>query len=360
MKKIFLATIISGMLLAVAPTVLAANLVENGGFEEPVVTDSAQWDIFPDGTTGLGWTVEWRSDIPTYWPNPGNWDRPDPALQELHRGVNGWLPQEGDQYAELDTDWDGPGGGLNGEPASVKIYQDLPTGAGCQYDLIFYFSPRPGTPADDNVLEVMWDGTILETISRAGSSINDWSEYTYTVTASGATTRLEFTDLGTANSLGTFLDNVIVEEISCPCPPPKPGQVNVGNKAIVLNRVTAVSDTGGNKIVDVAKYGGRSNGNNTINTGDATAEAGTINVVNSNLNEGCCGRKQINVDNFAMVGNTVTATSSTGGNKIVDVAKYGGRNGGDNRINTGNATTEVGVINIVNSNINRSVVPAID
>lgn len=29
---------------------------------------------------------------------------------------------EGDHYAELDTDWDSPGGAVNGEPDSVNIY----------------------------------------------------------------------------------------------------------------------------------------------------------------------------------------------------------------------------------------------
>ena len=56
-----------------------SNLIENGGFEIPEVTDSAKWDIFPDGTTGLGWTVEWESTGVSY----GGQTRPATALLEL-------------------------------------------------------------------------------------------------------------------------------------------------------------------------------------------------------------------------------------------------------------------------------------
>lgn len=188
------------------------NLIANGGFEAPIVTDAAQWDIFPDDTPGLGWTVEWRGDIPAYWPNPTQWDRPDPALKELHHGVLG-PAFEGFQYAELDTDWYGPGHPQNGEPASVKIYQDIPTTAGNKYQLSFAFSPRPNTAADNNKLEVKWDGVVEDTIGPvAGVGSNNWTVYTYEVTASSNMTRVEFTDLGTADSLGTFLDDVKLVE----------------------------------------------------------------------------------------------------------------------------------------------------
>jgi hypothetical protein len=348
MKKIFLVPFLAMLLafggLFVQSVSAVTNLVVNGSFEEPVVTDTAQWDIFESGTTGLGWTVEWRSDIPT---SDGIYTRPDPALQELHAGVNGWLPQEGSQYAELDTDWYGPGHPQNNEPASVKIYQDLPTGAGCEYNLTFYFSPRPGTPAGDNILEVSWDGTLIDSISRAGNSNTDWTYHAYTLNATGSTTRLEFADGGTANSLGTFLDNVIVEEVSCPEPTK---QINIGNIAILSNDVTAVAKTGGNIINDSDK------GDNTIWTGDASAYAGVFNTVNSNIVRGCCdsSSKQVNIRNFAMVNNDVTAVAKTGGNEINDgggdqVFYRWGRTG-NNNIWTGNASAFSEVVNQINSN----------
>ena len=183
----------------------AEELVINGSFETPVVPDG--WDIFPSGTAGLGWTVEWRGDILANW---GGYSRPDPALIELHRGVLG-PAQEGEQYTELDADWDGPGGSLSGEPASVKIYQDIPTIPGLTYNIKFYFSPRPDTTAVNNILEFSWDGDVEDTIGGAGSGSIVWSEHIYNFTASGNTTRLQFTDLGIADGLGTFLDDVSVK-----------------------------------------------------------------------------------------------------------------------------------------------------
>ena len=180
----------------------AEELVVNGSFEVPIVSDS--WNIFPSGTDRLGWTVEWRGDIPDNW---GGYPRPEPALIEFHRGVLG-PAQEGVQYAELDGDWYGPGHSQSGEPASVRIYQDIPTIPGLTYNIKFYFSPRPDTNQANNQLEFSWDGNVKDVIDGAGGGSIVWSEHIYNFTASGNITRLQFTDLGTADSLGTFLDNV--------------------------------------------------------------------------------------------------------------------------------------------------------
>lgn len=296
MKKIFL-LIISIMLVSVAQSSLAAptNLVVNGGFEQPVVGAPQLWDIYSSGYSGLGWTIEWRSDIPA---NYGNLVRPNPALQELQRGVNGWLPQEGAQYAELDTDWDGPTGSVNGEPASVLIYQDISTKCNCKYELKFYFSPRPGTPAEDNTLEISWGGNVIDTISQSGGSQTSWTEYTYTLNAAGSVTRLQFTDLGTANSLGTFLDNVSVIKTSCErirlncC-----GDIEVENDNFskINNTVITVAGTGNNTVSggnggeggDVTGAGiGGNGGDGTggmVITGNAGSISRVINVSNINI-----------------------------------------------------------------------------
>ena len=175
------------------------ELVTNGGFENPVVEHSAKWNIF---NAVPGWMIEWM---------PGSGDSYDPML-ELHRGVNGWLPQEGDQYAELDTDWDGPDAddSIPNEAASTKIYQDLDTVPGWLYSVSFYFSPRPDTDEANNQLDFSWDGDPKDTISAAGNGQTDWDSYSYQFGASGDTTRLQFADSGNSDSLGTFLDNVSV------------------------------------------------------------------------------------------------------------------------------------------------------
>ncbi|OGG48499.1 hypothetical protein A2678_03300 [Candidatus Kaiserbacteria bacterium RIFCSPHIGHO2_01_FULL_53_31] len=298
-------------LFSSAATAHAANVVVNGDFEAPVVGAPQLWDVFVTAAVS-GWTIEWMDPTPAA-------GKPTDANLELHRGVNGWLPQLGDQYAELDTDWDGPTGSINNEAASVRIYQDVPTTAGCTYALSFWFSPRPGTPASDNVLAAFWDGTQQGAdITAAGGSQTSWTQYSSNVVASGATTRIQFEDHGTANSLGTFLDNVSVDEVSCPPPPPPPCEhenvccsgdvvVHNSNHAKVINSTSASASTGGNVAggseggrggrsgkAEVENGGGNSanSGNGgaggdgaaggLIQTGNAGASAGTLNIVNTN------------------------------------------------------------------------------
>jgi len=184
------------------------NIVVNGGFEEPLVTVEKNWNIFSSEEIP-GWCVEWVPGPETY----GDYSRPEDAFIELQKnGVpNGCTAAEGVQWAELDSDWDGPTGIINGEPASIKICQSLTTVPGEEYELRFCFSPRPNTDALDNVLVVRWDGTDVDTISLAGGDGEcEWTEYSYNLIATGCTTELEFADGGISNSLGTFLDDVRV------------------------------------------------------------------------------------------------------------------------------------------------------
>lgn len=185
------------------------ELVMNGDFENPVVATAQNWNIYDSGFSGLNWIVGWYGGATSY----GGYTRPEPAHLELHRGIFGSAPS-GLQYAELDTDWDGPGGPLNNEPASVKIYQELSTVPGRNYNISFYFSPRPETTASNNILEFSWDGLVKDTISAAGDNVTSWNKYNYKFVASSIKTRLQFTDLGTPESLGTFLDNVSVRCVS--------------------------------------------------------------------------------------------------------------------------------------------------
>jgi cysteine-rich repeat protein len=140
---------------------------------------------------------------------------------ELQNDLLGWAAQEGNQYAELDSDWDGSSGSLNGEPASVKIYQDIQTIPGEKYTVSFWFSPRPNTGLEDNRLEFSWGGNVVaNNIAGAGENTTVWTKYTYTFTASSTSTRIQFADIGVpSDSLGTLLDNVSVK---CGATEPQP------------------------------------------------------------------------------------------------------------------------------------------
>jgi len=182
------------------------NMVVNGDFETPIVANGAKWDIYNMYSPMLGWTTSWHNGSSSY----NGQDRPEPAYLELHRGVNGWLSYSGSQHAELDTDWDGPGGSLNGEPASVKISQTLSTIPGYRYEIKYAYSPRPNESAADNKLQSWWGGVSLGIHQSAGGGNTSWTEYTFEKVATANTTNLEFTDEGTPNSLGTFIDKVSV------------------------------------------------------------------------------------------------------------------------------------------------------
>ncbi|GEM_PF-3352109 len=183
--------------------------VINGGFEAPVVTTSQGWNIYDSGTPDLGWTVEWYDGDTSYDTST----RPEPAHLELHKSGTVVSSYEGDQYAELDTDWDGPGGGLNGEPASVKIYQDLDTCPGEQYTLTYAWSPRGGYLSK---LEVYWGGELVN--SHEEGSTSGWTLATLPVEADELTERLQFVETGPADSFGMFLDAVSVTPCDGFCP----------------------------------------------------------------------------------------------------------------------------------------------
>lgn len=193
-------------------------LAAAGKFESPEVTTAQQWDVFDSPVDG--WTVEWRDAGTTVF---GPQNRPTVAHLELHEGVLG-SAFEGDQYAELDTDWGGPSDSGTGEPASVSIYRTFATVPGASYSLKYHFAPRPNTPAADNNLEVRVEGVVKDTTGPTvgGGGPITWQERTVTFTATDASTELRFTDLGTSNSVGTFLDNVRLYQTSCAEEPEEP------------------------------------------------------------------------------------------------------------------------------------------
>jgi hypothetical protein len=206
-----------GLVILVAVTSLCAanadNLVVNGGFENTVVTASQQWDIF-DQIVG--------------------WQLADGQKIEVQCGVNGWLPAEGKQWIELDSDFDGPGGSLSGEPASSAIFQDLETVPGIKYELTFAFSPRPGVA--DNQLQIIWDGKPIDLIVSDGAAFKNtnWQYRSYTLGASSKSTRLEFGDLSKPDSFGTFLDDVSVTR--CIPEPATLCALAIGGIALLRNR----------------------------------------------------------------------------------------------------------------------------
>lgn len=200
----------------VAQCVPGQELLANGDFETPTVTNSAKWDIFPSGTPGLGWMVEWFGGALTY----NSQNRPEVANLELQKHtLNGWNAVGGaGQWAEIDSDWVGPSGSLNGEPGAIAISQQVLTEMGETYTFSFDFSPRPNTASGQNKIEVLVNNTVIGTVGpTAGVSNTAWTSHEFSFVADSILSTVTLRDAGTPNdSLGAFVDNA-----SLMCTPPE-------------------------------------------------------------------------------------------------------------------------------------------
>lgn len=178
----------------------SSNLIVNGGFETPIVTDNGgQWQVFPDGTL-------------TSWEVTGG----SAGLEIQRNGVAG-APHGGVQLAELDSHTPGD--------SSSGIEQVISTVPGQQYRLRFWHSPRPNNgPNTDNAVEL----DVLVT-STSGTMITDtiglpsfsgsgtvWTEHVYDFVALDSETTIRFTDAGSQqDTLGGYLDDVSVRTLDC-------------------------------------------------------------------------------------------------------------------------------------------------
>ena len=177
------------------------NIVANGSFEEPAVFRSSGWDLYTNAEMP-GWSVDWLNEQACQAGNPVT----EPVI-ELQQGLLA-TPVEGEQYAELDSDCQGPGelGSGGPEQTTVVLWQDLDTIPGHEYEFSFFARRRPGEHGTQT-LRVLWDGQELVSDVEASA---DWTEYVFTVTAESEISRIEFMDTGEANSFGIFLDDVKV------------------------------------------------------------------------------------------------------------------------------------------------------
>lgn len=157
------------------------NMVVNGGFEYPDVS-GAGWGYFSDDGLTNGWIK--TSTTPF----------------EIQFGGFGAQSFKGKQHLELDGD----------VPGSAK--QTLNTVPGSQYSFSFFYTPRPGCA--DNKIEVKWNGSTIDILDGNGVGLPGsaaWTQKTYVVSATAATTDIEFIDeSASGDKTGGLLDNVVV------------------------------------------------------------------------------------------------------------------------------------------------------
>jgi len=148
-------------------------------------------------------------DIPTgSWANlasiPGWYQTINSCGIEVQDHVAG-TPYEGGQFVELNS----------GCRSGIKQTIELPFNT--RTTVSFAFSPRPGTEAEDNVLQAYWNGTLVKTVGpQAGASDTLWSRHSVTVTSNSAesSNTLKFVSAGknpSGGGVGVYLDGVRVE-----------------------------------------------------------------------------------------------------------------------------------------------------
>jgi hypothetical protein len=156
----------------------AGNIVVNGGFETPVVTDF-YYDTYDAGQSFTGWTVG-QGAVALYT------DQYNPPMSDV--------PYQGNQALQLASTQGGNG----------SIYQDLVTTPGTTYNLSFAFASNPFA-SEIASMTVAWGGATIASLSAAPShDFTDlgWIVESYTVTASAGITRLEFTNTSSGVGLG--------------------------------------------------------------------------------------------------------------------------------------------------------------
>jgi hypothetical protein len=198
------------------------NLIANGCFESPVVTNSKKWDVYSSipGWTAINWLID-ENHEDAYGINPCLPSEPGINVAgyiELQKGILGG-PAEGYQHAELDSDCNGPTNNpRSGEKSNVGItYSSIPTSEMNDYKITFAYKARPDQPITTNGLTVSWNG-----VDVTPDNLDfDKKKWTYaskivSVDADQDLSTLVFESGGNPDSFGTFLDDVSVKVIPKP------------------------------------------------------------------------------------------------------------------------------------------------
>lgn len=195
-KTLLGAGIVAGTILTTAaPALSAGNLVVDGGFESPGVTQDASavangYITIPPGTVGA-WAATGEVDTVT--------GSPDVPIAHAYW----WQAAEGNQSLDLN--------GL----APGTISQSIPTTIGASYTLSFMMAGNPyggSGPAVKQVRVAAGTTTVDLSFDVTGKTPADmgWRAESLTFTASSASTVISFTSLS-GGSGGVALDKIVVE-----------------------------------------------------------------------------------------------------------------------------------------------------
>ncbi len=197
---------------------IGVNLLDNGSFEEPEVTNNSLWQKFFSAATG--WVTQRVSDDSV-------------TTLELHNSWSGNEAAEGNQYAELDGD----------EP--TRISQTVATIPGATYELRWAFAPRQGTAAVENELGIEVNGSSVAAVGPMAGigvlSVENWILDSHVFVANEENTEIAFLDLGpeavgSGPDVGTFLDGATL----CLVREPDPEQPEV---SVVAHKIVCTDES---------------------------------------------------------------------------------------------------------------------
>jgi len=200
----FAGAVITTLLLA--NSAYAANLINDGGFELPVVGPGGFEtgnQVFTVGQTiDSAWTVIGSS--------AGN-VAVTPSGETDIGGIT-YLAEEGSQFIDLTGRLD--------RGAAIGVQQSFSTISGQQYTLSFYlgdlnnpaYSPHNGTAS----ALVQLNGVLFQTATNSESTgvTPGWEQFSYDFVAMGPTTSLSFISNSVNGVALNGLDNVVVDSVS--------------------------------------------------------------------------------------------------------------------------------------------------
>ncbi|MDT7812350.1 MAG: hypothetical protein QOJ42_2266 [Acidobacteriaceae bacterium] len=194
---------ILGLTLLLASSVSYANLLVNGGFEQPVLPVGGALSAGGGSSAITGWTVVAPGAVTLLTGNFSQFGFTFPA-------------QEGNQWLDL------TGVSVN-QP--VTIQQTVATTIGAQYDLTFWVGnvvnfDGPGPSSDVGLfVNGVQFGSFTNTLGTGTTTLN-WQEFDVQFTATSAATTLGFRNLDPITDQSNGLDNVVLAQVGGPVTPP--------------------------------------------------------------------------------------------------------------------------------------------
>lgn len=189
-KKYVAPLLLSIALLGVGSNASAANLLDNGSFEQPGCSGSCILDTPANANFITGWT--------TFLSGAEYFNMP--------ASIGGSVAADGVVIVDLANYVYGNGGG---------IQQNFATAVGAKYRLTFSAgnSRYAGRSGDGTIqVKVAGQSVTFNTPSAEGTAV-EWSTITYDFTATSPQTTLAFSNEQNPYANFAFIDNVIVEPL---------------------------------------------------------------------------------------------------------------------------------------------------